>query len=125
MSLGIGDRIRKKRLELHWTQEDLSSRMGYKSKAAVCKVEKGEDNITTDRLEAFAKALGCTATYLMGWDEEEEEHYIDPETVKKAQELFNDNNMRLLFDAAKDSKPEDLQMAADLLKRLKGTNPDG
>ncbi|HAB94850.1 MAG TPA: XRE family transcriptional regulator, partial [Lachnospiraceae bacterium] len=33
--------------------------------------------------------------------------------------------MRVLFDAAQDSRPEDLQMAADLLRRLKKTNPDG
>jgi hypothetical protein len=33
--------------------------------------------------------------------------------------------MRILFDAAKDSKPEDLRRAADLLMRFKETNPDG
>ena len=50
--------------------------------------------------------------------------YLDDNTAKKAQELFEDRNMRILFDAAQGSRPEDLQMAADLLLRLKGTNPD-
>lgn len=52
-------------------------------------------------------------------------YYQDITTASLAQEIFESKEMRLLFDAAKDSKPEDLQMAADLLLRLKGTNPDG
>lgn len=56
---------------------------------------------------------------------EKPSHYLNPETAKVAQELFDDPNLRVLFDAAKNSRPEDLRMAADLLKRLKATNPDG
>ena len=71
MDLGVGIRIRNKRIELELTQEELAKRMGYKSKAAICKVERGDDNITTDRIRAFAKALECTPAYLMGWEDEE------------------------------------------------------
>ena len=53
------------------------------------------------------------------------QYYEDKQTATLAQKLFESKEMKLLFDAAKDSKPEDLQMAADLLRRLKGTNPDG
>lgn len=56
---------------------------------------------------------------------EKPSYYLNPETAKLAQEVFDDPNLRVLFDAAKNSRPEDLRMAADLLKRLKGTNPDG
>ena len=52
-------------------------------------------------------------------------YYTDPETAQLAQELFEDKDLRVLFDAARGSKPEDLQMAADFLKRLKATNQDG
>lgn len=52
-------------------------------------------------------------------------YYIDPETAKFAQSLFEQPGMRILFDAAQDSKPEDMEMAAKLLERLKATNPDG
>lgn len=53
------------------------------------------------------------------------EHYQNSKTAEIAQAIFDSKEMRILFDAAKNSKPEDLQMAADLLQRLKGTNPDG
>lgn len=67
MGLGIGQRIKQRRNELSITQDELAHRMGYKSKAAICKVENGEDNITTDRIAKFAKALNCSPSYLMGW----------------------------------------------------------
>ena len=52
-------------------------------------------------------------------EHKDDSYYIDPETAKKAQELFDDPNLRVLFDAARDSKPEDLQKAADYLKAAK------
>ena len=53
------------------------------------------------------------------------QYYFNDETARVAQAIFDDSDLHALFDAAQDSKPADLQMAADLLKRLKGTNPDG
>ena len=124
--MSVGERIKQRRIELGLTQMELAQRMGYNTKSAICKVEKNGDNITTDRITKFANALGVSESYLMGWeDTESEEYYVNPETADMAQKLFEDSNYRILFDAAKDSKPEDLLMAADLLKRLKGTNPDG
>lgn len=51
--------------------------------------------------------------------------YIDPETAKMAQEVFADPDTRMLFDAARDAKPEDIRLAAEMLKRMKETNRDG
>ena len=51
-------------------------------------------------------------------------YYTDPEGAAKAQELFTDPKYRVLFDAAPGSTAEDLQMAADLLLRLKQTRRD-
>lgn len=46
-------------------------------------------------------------------------YYMNKETVEMAQKLFENKDMRLLFDAAKDAAPEDLKMAHDLLMRMK------
>ena len=48
-----------------------------------------------------------------------EGYYLNPETARVAQELFENPKMRILFDAARDADQEDLQMAADMLYRLK------
>lgn len=52
-------------------------------------------------------------------------YYLDEETAKVAQEVFDDPDLRVLFDAARGSRPEDIRMAADMLRRFKETNPDG
>ena len=83
------------------------------------------------KLEKIAAALDVSIERLTtGKDAEKEsisgqKYYFDDDTAKKAQELFDNPDMRILFDAARDSRPEDLQMAADLLARLKETNPNG
>lgn len=51
--------------------------------------------------------------------------YLDSETVRVAQKVFDDPDLRVLFDVARDSRPEDIRMAADMLKRFKEINSDG
>lgn len=73
-----------------------------------------------DRIEEMAAYFGVPKSALV-----EEGYYLDPETAKEAQRVFSDPNTRLLFDAAKDSKPENIRLAAEMLQRFKETNPNG
>lgn len=93
METGLGKRIKKRRTDLHLTQEELAHRMGYKSKAAICKVEGGEDNITSDRIQKFADALETTPSYLMGWEE-------NPTDInEEAGKLYSAYAFRVLYDS--------------------------
>jgi transcriptional regulator with XRE-family HTH domain len=89
------------------------------------------NSIRSDRLYKVAQRFNVSMEYLTtGQDSEKvsaegNKYYFDDDTAQKAQELFDNPDLRMLFDAARDSKPEDLQMAADMLKRFKETNPDG
>lgn len=97
MQLGLGQRIRMKRLQLGLTQMDLARKMGYTSKSTICKVESGDDNLTTDRVKMFAKALECTSGYLMGWEDEPEPDIIEtPDKIK----------MRKMFEAYSKLDPQ-------------------
>ena len=69
MATGLGRRIRDRRKELGLSQEELASRMNLKSKSTICKIERGEDNLTTDSIKKYAEALGVTPSYLMGWED--------------------------------------------------------
>lgn len=73
-----------------------------------------------DRIEELADYFGVSKSALV-----EEGYYLNPETAKVAQEVFDDPELRILFDAARDSKPENIRLAAEMLKRFKETNPDG
>lgn len=46
-------------------------------------------------------------------------YYIDDETAKMAQSIFENKDLRMLFDAAQDAKPEDLQTVHTMLLALK------
>ena len=117
--------IKKRRQELGMTQSELAEKLGYSDKSMIAKIETGKVDLAQSKIIAFADALRMSPSDLMGWKDDgssdsNEGYYTNPETARLAQELFETPGMRILFDAARDSDPKDLQMAADLLKRLKG-----
>lgn len=76
-------------------------------------------------LKKVADYFGVTTDYLLGVQKngQEEVYYLNQETALKAQRAYE--KYGILFDAAEGCKPEDIQMAVDLLNRLKETNIDG
>lgn len=68
MATGVGKRIKEARKAIGLSQEDLAKRMGLKNKSSICKVERGDDNLTTDSVQKYADALHVSVGYLMGWE---------------------------------------------------------
>lgn len=64
----IGERIKQRRQELGLTQEELAKRLGNKTRASVCTVEKDKEDLTTARIRQYAEALETTPSYLVGWE---------------------------------------------------------
>lgn len=52
-------------------------------------------------------------------DHADDRYYINEETAEMAQQIFENKNLRVLFDAAKDADPEDLQTVHSMLLALK------
>ena len=67
----IGIKIKNRREELGLTQSELASKLGYKSKTTIAKIESGSNDITQSKVIAFAKALNTTPAYLMGFEDME------------------------------------------------------
>lgn len=67
----VGKNIVKRRKELGMTQEELATRMGYKSKSTINKIELGINDIVQSKVVKFAEVLKTTPAYLMGWEEEQ------------------------------------------------------
>lgn len=94
------------------------------SSGAMSDWKKGRSAPKAENLRKIADFFGVPVDYIIN-GEMPKEYYRSEETAEVAQKIFEDADMRLLFDAAKGSRPEDLRMAADFLKRLKETNPNG
>lgn len=65
----VGQNIAAARKRAGMTQEELASRVGYKTKSAINKIELGIRDLPQKKIAAFADALGVTPGHLMGWDE--------------------------------------------------------
>ena len=119
----VGARIKNVREQRGLSQETLAKLMGYKDRSSISKIEKETDeNIYMDVIQKFADVLNCSPLYLMGWDNEEENkesYYINTETKEIAQSIFDNKELKLLFDAAKDATPEDLKTVHTMLLALK------
>lgn len=120
----IGDRIKSRREELGWTQEELAQKMGYKSKSTINKVEMGKVDISQKRIPQYAKVLMTTERYLMGWDEavptngQESEYYLDEETREIVELMHKDPQYRTLFSASRKLSKEDLQIIMSMIERM-------
>lgn len=65
----IGERIRKLRLKMGYTQEELAKKSGYTSRSTINKIEKGLIDITQSKFVLLSKVLGVKPSQLLGWGE--------------------------------------------------------
>ena len=78
-----------------------------------------------DKIEIMARYFGITKADLVeghstSTPKPSPSYYVDPETAELADRLKNQPGMRMLFDASRKASPKDLEIAANLLKQLKG-----
>ena len=98
-------------------QTALEKELGF-GRGSIGKLRKG--NTSADRLQKIADYIHVSISYLTSDQENgQPEYYIDPETAELAQMFLTDPDYRLLYEAARGSRPEDVRMAADMLKRFK------
>lgn len=120
----MGIRIKRLRELNKLSQTELAERVGYKDKTAVAKVEAGKVDLPQSKITAFAKALNTTTSYLFGDDDiatsdtEETGYYLNEQSAEMAQFLFDNPEYKVLFDASRKVKPEDIQFVADMIKRV-------
>lgn len=91
------------------------------TQTALSNWKTGRNTPSTTTLQKIADYFGVTIDYLMTGEEPEggERYYLNEETAEMAQKLFENKELRVLFDAAKDATPEDLKTTYDMLMALK------
>lgn len=68
-----------------------------------------------EKLKKIADYFGVSIEYLMTGEEKERDgYYINPEAAEMAQQIYDNKDLRLLFDVAKDVTPEQLKLLHDL-----------
>lgn len=68
----IGERIKRRRIELGLTQLELAKLCGYTSKTTIAKIEANANQLRQSKIVQIANALQTTPGFILGWDDEEE-----------------------------------------------------
>lgn len=118
-------RLRRAMNSNNISQIELSEKTGI-PKSSINQYLSGYAKPKDDRIFLLSKALGVTESWLIGYDEDEDEdhYYINPETRRLAQEIYQNPDLRILFDASRNLEPDDIHAVANMIKRFKGKSED-
>lgn len=113
--MSVKDLIREKRLSLGMTMKEVADKVGV-SEATISRWESGEiSNMRRGAISALAKALNISPNEIMGWEQSEEDaddspsYYDDPEVAAIANEMKENPDIRVLFDATRGLKKESIE----------------
>ena len=112
----VGKNILRRRKALGMTQEELATRMGYKSKSTINKIELGINDIVQSKVVKFAEVLQTTPAYLMGWEEE-----INNDPVGTAElhfEILMDEDIKDIFPDFKTLDATQRRIVKDLVHNM-------
>ena len=111
----IGARLKALRLDRGLTQDEVGKRV-LVSKQTLYKYENDiVTNIPVDKIELLAEVYHVTPAYIMGWEQPEEDvddspsYYGDPEVAAIANEMKENPNIRVLFDASRGLSKESIE----------------
>lgn len=126
----MGKRIKQKREELHMTCEDLGRKLGV-NKSTISKYERGEiTQIKRSHVDELAKILQCSPEWLMGFDTAKDVKVVYSADGHEPVEALVDISKPVigreaetakratLYKVALDIKPENLDVAIQILKSL-------
>lgn len=121
----IGTIIKTRRESLNLLQQDVADYVGV-TKSAVSRWEKGEiENMGRSKIKRLAEILRLEPSVIIYGNQdivaEETPYYLNDDTRAMAQEIFENPELRILFDASRKLKKKDIEAVIEITKRLKGT----
>ena len=117
----IGSKIRTLREEKGLSQEELAQKMGYKSKTSIHKIEQDVTDLPLSKVNEFAKILGTSPAYLMGWEEEVSNiNDVKSENLEIASIMNRDGKITdIMSEISENFSDEDKEKTLDFIKFLK------
>lgn len=112
----MGNRIRIAREQLGLTQDELARRTGYTSRSSVNKIEDGKVDIPQSKIQLFANALNVTPSYIMGWENIDEELTLNFHEKQVIQAYRNKPEMQPAVDKLLGVDSEEL--VDDMIKTM-------
>lgn len=121
----IYDRIKQLRVDLKMTQEELATKVGYKSRSAINKIEKGLRDINQSQVIRFAKALNTTTSYLMDGSNTLSKEKLDNKTLNNEPVILQKYNRLNNIDKGKTEAYVDGLLESPYYKENKSAQKNG
>lgn len=114
------ERVERLRAEKRISQGKLEKELGFSNGS----ISKWKNSMPSpERLSKLADYFGVSVDYLVTGEDKsnlsDRKYYINDETAEMADKIFHSKELRLLFDAASDAEPEDLETVHQMLLALK------
>jgi len=133
----LANNIRYLRKKFNYSQDFIAEKLGYKSYTTIQKWESGVSEPSIAKLRELAELFNVDINDMTTKNIEKAEasgvspkdnYYINDETAKAAQEIFENKELRALFDVQRDMDPDDLKalhnMALALKRKERGNDDD-
>lgn len=105
---------------LKMTNETLAQKTGLPV-GTISRIASGQTKEPTLKtLRLIAGAFNCTVDDLQGGGTLQP-YYLNQEAAEIAQEIYENKDLRILFDASKNLTPEDVQAVVEIAKRIQTT----
>lgn len=110
------DRLKELRTARGYSQAELAKKLGL-SASTISMYEVGSREPDFEKLELIADFFNVDISYLLG-KEVVSTYLLDPQAAEMAKELYEREELRVLFDASRNASAEDIRMVARMLKGL-------
>lgn len=115
--MGLYEQIKEVAKTKGYSINKLEKELGF-ARSSISKFNKNVPSM--EKVQKIADFLNVSITDITGEEKEGgEKYYLNDETAKAAQEIFENKELRLLFDVARDAEPEDLKALHNMALALK------
>ena len=124
----LGENIRFLRTKKGYSQDDIANMLGYKSFTTIQKWESGVSEPPLKALkklsEIFNIGMNDLATKKLSYNTNEDNnvYYLDDDARDMAQFLYENPDYKVLFDASRKVKKEDIQFVKEMIDRMSNKN---
>lgn len=107
-----------------YSQAELANQLGV-AKSTISMYETGNREPDFITLEAIANLFQVDMNYLLGkGPADEPQYYLDNETREIAEFMFKNPEYKILFDASRKVKKEDIEFVKQMIDRVRGDSDD-
>lgn len=126
MNTTQGKRLKELMQFFDISQDELGKRLNI-PKSSLSMYLSDSRKMRQDRIKLISETFGVNEAWIMGYNvpmrlsEQKpmnEQYYYDSDSAEYAQFLFNNPEYKVLFDASRNVKPEDIEFVKQMMERI-------